>query len=413
MSSQGYMHDDAMVGLTGESEDNKVEECTSKAKELPQHNCICGYCKQADDQPTYIKYANHKVIRKGKPMCLGCFNKNNWPRLTLKQFMKRSADEYTQTMNGLDEGSVLLTKRAANYKRSWNEVHDALTKLAKKDEETTKATGLEALRKVQERTAAEKASKTGIIQPRAKGGAYPKRNMFAQPPDHPPPAHLLEGAKEESEDEEQEWALFTHWPGRGLGQPSSSSRGTGRGRSKGKSKGKQNLKGDAWKRTSRGVKRRAGATPEGKRYWSAMRRPPTKFRYDMIRVAAKKRLEAYIRPAADFEDNDPPDDEVSVEPEDVGYREEELNFSEDEKSVAPPFEEADRLDSGDEAQIGMTLAIGAGSSNPYRGNEQDGHQSLGVIEPDEEAEIPRDGSWLMGPYKGIATHKKRCRREYL
>ena len=44
----------------------------------------------------------------------------------------------------------------------------------------------------------------GIMQPMAKGGAYPKRNMFAEPPNHPPPANLLEGAKEEIK-ENWEW----------------------------------------------------------------------------------------------------------------------------------------------------------------------------------------------------------------
>ena len=142
MSSQGEMHDDAMVGLTVlSSEDNKVEECTSKAKALPQHNYICGYCTQADGQPTIIGYANGKVFREGKPMCRHCFNRINNEMLTIKQFMKKSADEHARAMRGLDEGYVLLTKRAAkNQKRSQEEIHDALTKLAKKDEETTKAT---------------------------------------------------------------------------------------------------------------------------------------------------------------------------------------------------------------------------------------------------------------------------------
>ena len=102
MSSQGEMHDDDMVGLTVlSSEDNKVEECTSKAEAFPQHNCICGYCTQAG-QPTRIKYANHKVFREKKPMCLDCYNRIHSEKLTIKQFMKKSADEHAQTMRGLD-----------------------------------------------------------------------------------------------------------------------------------------------------------------------------------------------------------------------------------------------------------------------------------------------------------------------
>ena len=113
MSSQGEMHDDDMVGLTVlSSEDNKVEESTMTARAFPEHNAICGYCTQPG-KPTYIKYANHKVMRQGKPMCHDCYNRIHDQKLTLKQFMKKSADEYQQVMNNLSEGAVLLTRRAA------------------------------------------------------------------------------------------------------------------------------------------------------------------------------------------------------------------------------------------------------------------------------------------------------------
>ena len=58
----------------------------------------------------------------------------------IDQFMKKSADEYQQVMNGLSEGAVLLTKRAAkNPKRTQEEVHEGLLKLAKTEEETLRA----------------------------------------------------------------------------------------------------------------------------------------------------------------------------------------------------------------------------------------------------------------------------------
>ena len=140
MSSQGEMHDDDMVGLTVlSSEDNKVEESTLTARAFPEHNAICGYCTQPG-KPTYIKYANHKVMRQGKPMCHDCYNRIHDQKLTLKQFMKKSADEYQQVMNSLSEGAVLLTKRAAkNPKRTQEEVHEGLEKLAKTEEETLRA----------------------------------------------------------------------------------------------------------------------------------------------------------------------------------------------------------------------------------------------------------------------------------
>ena len=141
MSSQGEMHDDDMVGLTVlSSEDNKLEESTMAPREFPQHNAICGYCTQQGQAPTYIKFANHKVFRAGKPMCLACYNRIESKNLTLKQFMKKSADEYHQVMLKLDPGAVLLTERAAkNPKRTQEEVHEGLAKVSKTQEETLKA----------------------------------------------------------------------------------------------------------------------------------------------------------------------------------------------------------------------------------------------------------------------------------
>ena len=137
MSGQGDTQHDSdsdMVGLTATSVDVKLEECTRTAEAFPQHNSICGYCTQPGEKPTYIKYANHKVIREGKPMCLDCFNRINDEKLTLKQFMKKSADEHAQVMNNLSEGAVRLTMRAAkNPKRSQEEVHEGLAKLSKKE----------------------------------------------------------------------------------------------------------------------------------------------------------------------------------------------------------------------------------------------------------------------------------------
>ena len=87
MSSQGEMYDDDMVGLTvNNEEDNKVEECTSKAEAFPPHNCICAFCSQPDGKPTYIRYANDKVFRDMKPQCRHCFNKIDGVQLTIKQF---------------------------------------------------------------------------------------------------------------------------------------------------------------------------------------------------------------------------------------------------------------------------------------------------------------------------------------
>ena len=139
MSSQGEMLNSDMVGLTGKSEDNRLEESTRAPREFPQHNAICGYCTQPGG-PTYIKFANHKVFRQGKPMCRDCYNRIEGKNLTLKQFMKKSADEYNQVMLNLDEGAVLLTQRAAqNPKRTQEEIHEGLAKLAKTQEETLKA----------------------------------------------------------------------------------------------------------------------------------------------------------------------------------------------------------------------------------------------------------------------------------
>ena len=137
MSSQGEMLDSDMVGLTGESEDNRLEESTRAPREFPQHNAICGYCTQQDQTPTYIRYANDKVFRDMKPQCRHCFNKIDGVQLTIKQFRNKSKDEFEQTMNGLDEGAARLSLRAAqNPKRSQPEVDDALAKLDKKNEQT-------------------------------------------------------------------------------------------------------------------------------------------------------------------------------------------------------------------------------------------------------------------------------------
>ena len=135
-----YESDSDMVGLTGTSVDLKLEEYTRTAEAFPPHNSICGYCTQPGEKATYIKYANHKVIREGKPMCLDCFNRINDERLAIKQFMKKSADEHAQAMDGLSEGSVRLNRRAAtNPIVSQEEVDEGLAKLSKKEEETLKA----------------------------------------------------------------------------------------------------------------------------------------------------------------------------------------------------------------------------------------------------------------------------------
>ena len=143
MSSQGDTQHDSdsdinMVGLglTGKSEDLKLEESTRKAAALPPHNCICAYCtQQPGETPTYIKYANHKVFRAGKPMCRSCFNDVHKCSFSLKQFMKQSQDEEKQAMDGLDEGTTRITKRAAlNPKRPQEEVHDAVAKLSKTEQ---------------------------------------------------------------------------------------------------------------------------------------------------------------------------------------------------------------------------------------------------------------------------------------
>jgi hypothetical protein len=133
MSSQGEMLDSDMVGLTGESEDNRLEESTRAPREFPQHNAICGYCTQQDQTPTYISHANDSVFRDMKPQCRHCFNKIDGVQLTIKQFRNKSKDEFEQTMNGLDEGAL---RSALNPKRSQPEVDEALAKLDKKDEQT-------------------------------------------------------------------------------------------------------------------------------------------------------------------------------------------------------------------------------------------------------------------------------------
>ena len=63
-----YESDSDMVGLIATAVDLKLEKYTRTAEVFPQHNWICGYCTQPRQKATYIKHANHKVIREGKPM---------------------------------------------------------------------------------------------------------------------------------------------------------------------------------------------------------------------------------------------------------------------------------------------------------------------------------------------------------
>ena len=114
MSSQGEMLDSNMVGLTGNQEDERLEERTGTARAFPAHNSICGHCVQNDESPTFIKHANQKVYRGGHPMCLDCFNRSSGDKpIKMKQFQKLSHQEHNVTMKHLNPESCRLTQRAA------------------------------------------------------------------------------------------------------------------------------------------------------------------------------------------------------------------------------------------------------------------------------------------------------------
>jgi hypothetical protein len=141
MSSQGEMLDSNMVGLTGNQEDEKLEERTGTASAFSQNNTICGHCTQNDGSETFIKHANQKVFRDGLPMCLHCYNRSSGEKaLKMKQFQKLSREENDKVMNGLDADASRLTLRAAkNPKRSQEEVQESIRKWTKTQQDRLRA----------------------------------------------------------------------------------------------------------------------------------------------------------------------------------------------------------------------------------------------------------------------------------
>ena len=136
---EGYSEE--MVGLTCDTEDEKLEERTGTARAFSENNSICGHCTQNDGSETFIKHANHKVFRNGLPMCFDCYNRSSGEKpIKMKKFMKLSKEEYNTVMNGLDADASRLSLRAAqNPKRSQEQVQEGIRKLNKTQQVTLRA----------------------------------------------------------------------------------------------------------------------------------------------------------------------------------------------------------------------------------------------------------------------------------